>query len=122
VVESTFDSQHTGHRVHIFILALALVHHLAIANNLPFANISALLGQICEHLIIEFVPKTDSQVKRLLSTREDIFPGYTQQEFEREFQETFTIEKSSPIPESERVLYRMRRKGTNHGVESRSWK
>ncbi len=52
----------------------------------------------------------------------DIFPGYTQQEFEREFQETFTIEKSSPIPESERVLYRMRRKGTNHGVKSKSWK
>ena len=40
----------------------------------------------------------------------DIFPGYTQQKFEREFQKTFTIETSSPIPESERVLYLMKKK------------
>lgn len=92
------------------VLALALIHHLAISNNLPFAHISAFLGQICEHLIIEFVPKTDSQVKRLLSTREDIFPDYTQQGFERKFREIFTIEASAPIAESERVLYLMKKK------------
>ena len=91
------------------VLALALIHHLAISNNLPFANIATFLGQICEHLIIEFVPKTDSQVKRLLSTREDIFPDYTQKGFEGEFRKEFTIEASAPIAESERVLYRMKR-------------
>ena len=91
------------------VLALALIHHLAISNNLPFANIATFLGQICEHLIIEFVPKTDSQVKRLLSTREDIFPDYTQKGFEGEFRKEFAIEASAPIAESERVLYRMKR-------------
>ena len=28
-------------------------------------------------LVIEFVPKSDSQVKKLLASREDIFPDYT---------------------------------------------
>ena len=56
------------------VLALALIHHLAISNNLPFSLIAAFLSQVCRFLIIEFVPKNDSQVQRLIRTREDIFP------------------------------------------------
>jgi ribosomal protein L11 methylase PrmA len=92
------------------VLALALVHHLAIANNLPFDRIAGFLSRICQSLIIEFVPKIDSQVKRLLSTREDIFPGYTQERFEETFDQHFVIERSTKIRGSERVLYLMRRR------------
>ncbi len=53
--------------------ALALLHHLAISNNLPFPKIAEFLSHVCRWLVIEFVPKTDSQVQRLLATREDIF-------------------------------------------------
>jgi len=90
------------------ILALALVHHLAISNNLPLVEIARYLSDNCGWLIIEFVPKSDSQVKRLLATREDIFPEYTRDNFEREFSRKFEILKSEPIPESERWLYLMR--------------
>jgi hypothetical protein len=89
------------------VLALALIHHLAISNNLPFTKIAHFLRQVCHSLIIEFVPKSDSQVQRLLSSREDIFGDYDQQTFEREFGEFFVIQCSEPIKDTDRVLYVM---------------
>jgi SAM-dependent methyltransferase len=90
-------------------LALALLHHLAISNNLPFEDIADYLARLCRSLVIEFVPKEDSQVERLLVTRKDIFDRYTKEHFERAFQDLFTIERSEPITGSGRVLYMMRR-------------
>jgi hypothetical protein len=92
------------------VLALAIVHHLTISNNVPFGKIASYLGTICNWLIIEFVPQSDSQVQRLLSTREDLFPDYTQQVFEREFGKLFIIESCIRIKDSERTLYLMRGK------------
>ena len=93
------------------VLALALIHHLAISNNLPLRKIADFLHRICKSLVIEFVPKSDSQVQRLLSTREDIFPDYTQPVFESEFAKHFTIQRSVKIGDSERTLYLMLRRG-----------
>jgi hypothetical protein len=93
------------------VLALALVHHLAISNNLPFSRIAGFLSDISHWLIVEFIPKTDSQVQRLLATREDIFPDYTRQAFEQEFSRYFAIDDPVDIQESQRTLYLMRRLG-----------
>jgi hypothetical protein len=90
------------------VLALALVHHLAIANNLPLAKIAAFFRRSCRTLVIEFIPKSDSQVQRLLATREDVFPGYTVSGFEKEFLEYFSIERREAIAGTERILYLMR--------------
>lgn len=92
------------------ILALALIHHLAISNNMPIDKIASFLAELCDTLIIEFVPKNDTQVQRLLTTREDIFPHYTREQFERNMQTRFTIQESAPIRDTERTLYLMRRK------------
>ncbi len=89
-------------------LALALVHHLAISNNVPLGRIAAFLSRICRNLIIEFVPKDDPQVYRLLTTREDVFPDYSQEGFEREFREYFAIHEQTPLEDSGRVLYSMK--------------
>ncbi|MCX5638861.1 MAG: SAM-dependent methyltransferase, partial [Planctomycetota bacterium] len=89
------------------VLALALIHHLAISNNLPFSKIADFLHRICKSLIIEFVPKSDSQVRRLLSTREDIFPDYTQSAFEEIFGEYFAIICCEKIRNTERTLFLM---------------
>ena len=94
------------------VLALALVHHLAISNNLPFNELVSTLSTISNWLAVEFVPKSDPQVARLLSTRDDIFPDYTQQTFESEFKRQFTIMSSVRIRDSERMMYLMRRKGS----------
>lgn len=90
------------------VLALALIHHLAISNNVPFCEIAGFFSNLCDSLIIEFVPKSDSQVQRLLSTRDDIFHKYTKEAFEHEFEEHFMIEDSVKLLESERTLYLMR--------------
>jgi hypothetical protein len=88
-------------------LALALIHHLAIGNNVPFPMIAEFFSRICKTLIIEFVPKHDSQVQRLLATRQDIFTNYTRNTFEQEFSGYFTIQRSQAIQDSERILYAM---------------
>ena len=92
------------------VLALALIHHLAISNNLPLGKVAGFFGDICRSLIIEFVPKEDSQVRRLLSQREDIFPGYTREGFERAFGEHFIIDEAVRTADTERTLYLMFRK------------
>ncbi|MCL6482359.1 MAG: SAM-dependent methyltransferase [Firmicutes bacterium] len=91
------------------LLALALIHHLAIGNNVPLESIAEYFARLGRALILEFVPKEDSQVQRLLATREDIFAHYTRTEFERAFGRWFRIEQAAPIRESQRVLYCMRR-------------
>lgn len=87
------------------VLALALIHHLVISNNLPFDKIAGFFRRICHSLIIEFIPKNDSQVQRMLSTRDDIFSNYKQQVFENTFGKYFTIQSSVKIKDSERTLY-----------------
>jgi hypothetical protein len=86
-------------------LALALIHHLVISNNVPFAHIAEWLASFTKRLIIEFVPKTDSQVERLLRTRTDIFGGYNEAEFESAFGAYFSLLEKRPIAESKRTLY-----------------
>jgi hypothetical protein len=92
------------------VLALALIHHLAISNNIPLQKIASFFQSICNHLIIEFVPKTDTQVKRLLNMRKDIFHNYTREEFEKEFSNYFSIIGENKLEDSERVLYLMLKK------------
>ena len=89
------------------ILALALIHHLAISNNLPFYKIAEFFKNNCNYLIIEFIPKIDSQVQRLLSTREDIFSDYNRENFENEFRKFFNIIETVDLKDSERILYHM---------------
>ena len=89
------------------LLALALIHHLAISNNLPLKNLAAFFVEMCTSLIIEFIPKDDSQVQRLLSSREDVFPDYTQSDFEESFKKYFTILSIDKIRDSQRTLYLM---------------
>lgn len=93
------------------VMALALVHHLAISNNLPLSRVARFFGHVGANLIVEFVPKSDTQVQRLLSTREDIFPDYTREEFERCFRQRFDILESAPVEGSERTVYLMARRG-----------
>jgi ribosomal protein L11 methylase PrmA len=88
-------------------MALALVHHLAISNNVPLLKLAQFFAKAGKFLLIEFVPKTDSQVKKLLATRSDIFPEYTQSTFEAIFSTVFRIEAIKPIPGTERTLYLM---------------
>lgn len=89
------------------VLALAVIHHLAISNNVPLPQLADFFAETGKWLVIEFVPKPDSQVQKLLVSRKDIFPNYTRDGFEAAFKARFTIHKAVEIRESERVLYLM---------------
>jgi hypothetical protein len=88
-------------------MALALIHHLAIGNNVPLMELARFLREIGNWLIIEFIPKNDPQVQKLLANREDIFPDYTLQGFEIAFGSVFTVRDSEDLLDSERRLYLM---------------
>jgi len=92
------------------VMALALIHHLVVSNNLPMKKISQFMKKICNYLIIEFIPKTDSQVQRLLATREDIFDDYNLENFENEFKRNFNLLDSVKLQDSQRFLYLMQKK------------
>jgi ribosomal protein L11 methylase PrmA len=92
------------------VLALALIHHLAISNNVPLIHVAHFFASLGEWLIVEFVPKGDPKVETLLATREDIFPQYTQQGFEAAFGEIYETVRSEPIADCDRRLYLMRKR------------
>ena len=89
------------------VLALAVIHHLAISNNVPLPQLAEFFAETGKWLVIEFVPKSDSQVQKLLVSRQDIFPDYTRLGFETAFQTRFMIHEAAEIRESARVLYLM---------------
>jgi ribosomal protein L11 methylase PrmA len=89
------------------VLALALIHHLAISNNVPLERVAHFFARTGKWLVIEFVPKGDSQVKRLLATRPDIFPDYHLEGFLRAFSKHFKVVESRPVEGSERTLHLM---------------
>lgn len=91
-------------------MALALVHHLAIGNNLPLEMIAEYFSAICKYLIIEFIPKEDSKVKILLKSRPDIFPEFTKVGFEKAMKQHFSVVASEPIKGSKRTLYLLKAK------------
>lgn len=65
------------------VLALALIHHLAVGGNVPLDEAISHLAGLGRHLLVEWVPKGDPKVRTLLATREDVFASYTPDTFER---------------------------------------
>ncbi len=92
------------------IMMLAVIHHLAISDNVPLLKLSDWLSSLCRYLIIEFVPKEDPQVQKLLLGRADIFDDYTQECFENSFGTRFQLMHKDTINDSSRVLYLYERK------------
>jgi ribosomal protein L11 methylase PrmA len=96
-------------------LALALIHHLAIGQNVPLGRIASFLAALGPWLVIEFVPKSDSQVKRMLSSRRDIFSDYHREGFERAFSQFYETDSVEPVAGTDRVLYLLRSKSDGRG-------
>ena len=92
------------------VLALGLLHHLCISNNLPLDFVADYLAELSDYAIVEFIPKSDSNVQRLLASRRDIFPQYTQAGFETAFHKCFEILDSDRIADSQRRLYYMKKR------------
>jgi ribosomal protein L11 methylase PrmA len=92
------------------VMALAIIHHLAISANIPLESIASHFAGLANFLIIEFVPKEDEKVQLLLLNREDIFPDYTQVKFEIAFSKHYLIEQEISSDCTHRVFYLMKKK------------
>ena len=95
------------------VLSLALVHHLAISNNLPFSLISSFFRDMCNFLIVEWVPREDSQVQSLLSSGREA-SHYNEDNFMLSFLKDFSLIERCPIENSKRSLLLLKRKGENN--------
>lgn len=92
------------------VLALALIHHLAVGNNINFFQMADFFSKTGKNLIIEFIPKDDSNFQKIMGVREDVFKNYTQDNFEAAFLKYYHLVEKSKITGSKRWLYVYKRK------------
>ncbi len=81
----------------IVALALAFIYHIAISNNVLIILIAEFMASLCQNLMIEFVPKEDSQIQVLLASRKDIFADYTLDNFINAFSKYFSSRESVDV-------------------------
>ncbi len=92
------------------VLGLALMHHLRVSGNWPLGHIVELFADMTsEAALAEFVPKSDSQARRLLRSRDDIYDDWTLDRVAEAFQQRFLICNRIPVPNSDRVLLELYR-------------
>lgn len=86
------------------VICLALIHHLVIGKNIPIEDFVEWIVGLSPRGIIEFVPKEDEMVIGLLSSREDVFPKYSEEYFIKCLKQYAKIEQILPINNSRRKL------------------
>ena len=91
------------------VLALALIHHIAISKNVPLADVVSWLTALAPRGVIEFVPKTDPMVVELLRMREDIFPDYDEAHFVSCLQQRARITAREKVSATGRTLFAFER-------------
>lgn len=90
-------------------LALALVHHITITNNIPFYKLSEFFALFTKYLIIEWVPSDDSQTIKILDVKARDYSYYTLENFEKDFKKEFNIIDKKIIDNTKRTLYLMKK-------------
>ena len=82
------------------IIAFALIHHLRINGNIPFHLMLDWFYSLgAPNLLVEFVPKEDPMVQRLLRNRDDIYEDYNFDAFGRLCRERFKVIEQLRIPD-----------------------
>ena len=92
------------------VIALAYAHHLAIGRNIPLGDLLVWLTDLAPEGVVEFVPKQDPMVRRLLALRDDIFPDYREEYFLTRLGELCDIVQTQTITRSGRKLVHFRRR------------
>jgi ribosomal protein L11 methylase PrmA len=92
------------------LIALAVIHHLAIGKNLPLQEVVHWLVDAAPEGVIEFVPKTDPMIVEMLFDREDIFIDYDESHFLAYLSEKAEITRSTRLPDNGRFIVSYSRK------------
>jgi ribosomal protein L11 methylase PrmA len=91
-------------------VALAVIHHLAIAKNIPLDMAVDWLMGLAPQGVIEFPSKADPMVQQLLKNRADIFPDYTEEAFLAHVAERGAIVRQERLGETGRLIVAYQRK------------
>ena len=90
------------------VLCLAVVHHLAITDTVPFELIVDLLADFGAPVVVELPLRDDPMAARLLARkRAGLFDHYDAPQFEAALARRFDIGERSELPSGRRVLYRV---------------
>ncbi len=87
------------------VLALAFTHHLAIGRNVPLDDVLVWLVSLAPAGLVEFVPKDDPTVRLMLTSREDIFHDYSEENFSAALGRCARIDAAETISASGRRLF-----------------
>jgi hypothetical protein len=89
------------------VLCLAVVHHLALTNTVPFEEIVEFLADFGAPLVVEFPHRDDHMAALLLKRkREGIFDAYDLPNWEKALQRRFIVGEQLLLPGGTRTLYR----------------
>jgi SAM-dependent methyltransferase len=87
-------------------LALALVHHLTIAANVPLPEVVMWLAAFGGRTVVEFPHTDDVQVQRLLANKPaGLFDDYRRDAFETLLSERFLVHRQETLPAGTRTIY-----------------
>jgi len=93
------------------MLALAVIHHLAIGKNVPLDMAVDWLMGLAPAGVIEFPSKADPMVQQLLRHRADIFPNYTEEAFLAHVASRGAIVRQDRLGETGRLIVSYDRRG-----------
>ena len=86
------------------VLALAVVHHLAIGRNIPLQEVVNWLMSLAPRGAIEFVPIEDPMVQQMLTLRDVVFSDYHETAFREYVSHRGRITDEHRFSENERLL------------------
>lgn len=92
------------------VLALAVVHHLALARNIPLNEIIEEIVALAPRGVVEFVAADDPMARRLVALREGTLPDYGWSTLLPALQRVAVIEETFALPDCGRIMVAFRRK------------
>jgi len=93
------------------VLMLAVVHHLCVTDRIPLAEVFELAAHATRaDLVIEFIGRDDPMFQVLLRGRQHLHADWKPETFEKAAEVRFQLVERLALPESDRILYHLRRK------------
>jgi hypothetical protein len=87
------------------VMALAVEHHLHIANQISFVQIAEMYSIFSsKYLITEFVPESDFKVQLLIKNRNKDLSSYTLELYKISLEKYFNIIEATKLDDSDRIL------------------
>jgi hypothetical protein len=91
------------------ILALAVIHHLALTHNVPTAAILDNFASLGSEIVLEIPTENDPMVKTLMRhKRAGTHDAYTLEAIEAQIADRFTVAERNELPGGTRVLFHLR--------------